>query len=69
MKERVVLRSVLMRLGVLSVTTSGVQMMQMWLVGNLASPRLVIQCFLYTHKLCVLYSIVHFIQYRCYSSV
>ena len=42
MKERDVLRSVLMRLGEQSVTTPGLQMMQTWLAGNLASPRLVI---------------------------
>ena len=42
MKERDVLRSVSMRLGELSVTTSGVQMTHEWLADNLASPRLVI---------------------------
>ena len=39
MKERDVLRYVSMRLGELSVTTFGLRMMQVWLVGNLASPR------------------------------
>ena len=36
-----VLKSVSMRLGVQFVTTFGLQMMEMWPVGNLASHRLV----------------------------
>ena len=41
MKEKDVLKYVSMRLGELSVTTYGVQMMQMWLAGNLAFHKLV----------------------------
>ena len=39
MKGKDALKSVSMRLGVLSVTISGAQMMQVWLAGNLASQR------------------------------